>query len=416
MSNKPRITDHNGRLTSNNTNLNSILSIVNSLPPATGEGIVPTGTMDITENGKYDVTNYEYANVDIDVEEITLQEKTVTPTKSIQNITPDGGYDGLSKVSVNAIPNEYIIPTGSKTITTNGTHDVKNYANAVVNTPVPKTEQAKSVTITENGTTAVNPDSGKVLSKVTITTNVPIPEGYIKPSGSINISENGSYDVTQYSNVNVDVEGSGGGSDTTLEDGFITHTLAGDYSNNRVTTVGYGTFYNDTALTGIDMPNVTSIGNYAFSGCSNLVSVNMPLLTNAGGSSFNGFGVENVYFPELTTMGTYTFGNTAKTKTINLPKLKIVQSNGFRQNTGCTRLDLGECTNIYAYGLFNMYGLTTLIIRTNSVATLANTNAFSGCNALTGIYVPDTLVNSYKTATNWSTYADIIKPLSELEG
>ena len=29
------------------------------------------------------------------------------------------------------------------------------------------------------------------------------------------------------------------------------------------------------------------------------------------------------------------------------------------------------------------------------------------------IYVPNESVDTYKTATNWSTYADIIKPLSE---
>ncbi len=36
-----------------------------------------------------------------------LQSKTATPTKKQQSITPDGGYYGLSDVTVNAIPDAY---------------------------------------------------------------------------------------------------------------------------------------------------------------------------------------------------------------------------------------------------------------------------------------------------------------------
>lgn len=52
-----------------------------------------------------------------------LQEKETTPTKSAQEITPDSTYDGLSKVTVDKIPDEYIIPKiSTKTVTKNGVY------------------------------------------------------------------------------------------------------------------------------------------------------------------------------------------------------------------------------------------------------------------------------------------------------
>lgn len=115
-------------------------------------GITPTGTVSITENGTTDVTNYASASVNVQPD---LQAKSVTPSESSQVVTPDSGYDGLSQVTVGAIPSEYVVPSGSTEITENGTHDVSGYASAVVDVPSGWTKVAEtSYSISTTGTSA----------------------------------------------------------------------------------------------------------------------------------------------------------------------------------------------------------------------------------------------------------------------
>ena len=63
--------------------------------------------------------------------ETPTETKSVTPTKSSQTITPSTGKH-LSSVTVYAIPSNYIIPSGTKSVTENGTYDVTNYASVSV--------------------------------------------------------------------------------------------------------------------------------------------------------------------------------------------------------------------------------------------------------------------------------------------
>ena len=74
------------------------------------------------------------------------------------------------------------------------------------------------------------------------------------------------------------------------------------------------------------------------------------------------------------------------------------------------------------------YILTAVILRSEIVCNLVNTAAFLDCYHLLGtvnktynpdglkdgyIYVPASLVDSYKTATNWTTFADQFRALED---
>ena len=60
--------------------------------------------------------------------------------------------------------------------------------------------------------------------------------------------------------------------------------------------------------------------------------------------------------------------------------------------------------------------LTSLILRSETMATLSSTGALSGTPIASGtgyIYVPAALVDSYKAASNWSTYANQIRAIED---
>ena len=98
------------------------------------------------------------------------------------------------------------------------------------------------------------------------------------------------------------------------------------------------------------------------------------------------------------------------------PAVKLLQPNAFSYSRALAYVYIcgGE---IQSNALNTCEGLVALIITEKSVAKLTSATAFTGsavASATGYIYVPDDLVDQYKAATNWATYASQIKGFSDI--
>lgn len=148
-----------------------------------GGDVAPVvGKLEATENKTYlakDANLDGYSQVVVNVQP-ALQEKSVTPSKAQQVVTPGEGYYGLSQVTVAKIPDDYVIPTGTIDIITNGTHNVSGKASANVNIPATPTEEKTVDLAMASGDQTITPASGKVLSSVVVKKPATLAVGNIK--------------------------------------------------------------------------------------------------------------------------------------------------------------------------------------------------------------------------------------------
>lgn len=193
-------------------------------------------------------------------------------------------------------------------------------------------------------------------------------------------------------------------------------------------TINTYSFYNDTNIiwNGWEFPKAKTIGSYAFRYCYGLTGdVVLPsTVTSIGQYSFASCKNMTTFTAPgaITTLGTYTFCGASADHKMTLREchmpnlgtsiaLNLNWGNATAANA-CQNLeicDIGKAKSIAANTFANCYKLQTLIMRRTSVTTCANVSAFlntplRGRNSLTAkIYVPESLINSYKAASVWTT-------------
>ena len=140
-----------------------------------------------------------------------------------------------------------------------------------------------------------------------------------------------------------------------------------------MTTIGYQAFYMCFDLTSVTIPNsVTSIDDYAFETCWNLTSITIP--------------------NSVTTIGDLAFYECSGLTSINIPN--SVTTIGSRAFSGTAWYDNQPDGVVYAGKVVYTYkgempSNTSIILKDGTVGIADE--AFSGCDGLTSISIPNSV-------------------------
>ena len=188
---------------------------------------------------------------------------------------------------------------------------------------------------------------------------------------------------------------------------------------DNVTSVGDYAFVYCTNLTSITIPFDVIIGSHAFDYCYVLPFVTIPRMTlprSLSGAFRSCVTLKFVTIPNIFTAfgGTYGFDNCYSLENVIIP-------NGFTKITAnlfsnCYNLDSITIPNsvntIESNAFLNCCRVDEYHLLPTTPPILNNINAFNG-NQGTIIYVPysedHSILEAYKSATNWSTYASYMQ-------
>lgn len=190
-----------------------------------------------------------------------------------------------------------------------------------------------------------------------------------------------------------------------------------------LTTIGKKAFAKCSALKWnfFIAPNITSIADNAFEECENLGFIDAPKCATIGNTPFTSCTISYACFGKVTKLTSAMFNDTPL-RVLDLPECTTLDNSAL-YGRGLTHVSIPKCTKISTKALggnniteITLPAITTIEaqafsgctnlskvnIYTDTVATLKNSNAFTSTHANLSIYVPTSLIESYKTAAEWS--------------
>ena len=184
----------------------------------------------------------------------------------------------------------------------------------------------------------------------------------------------------------------------------------------KVKEIGKNAFYRSAALRSVYCPELTMIDQYGFQGCSALTEMYCPNLEAVYECSFmTCAALKKIDMPQLKVIEPDAFNSCTALCDVNVPNAEEIMPNAFRTCSALERLDLHSAVCIGKNALA-VTGLHTLILRSATMCT-ASTGAPLGNTPIskgTGyIYVPAALIEDYKVAANWSTYANQFRAIED---
>lgn len=190
-------------------------------------------------------------------------------------------------------------------------------------------------------------------------------------------------------------------------------------SDENVTLVrAYGFCY-CKKLQEVYLPNVTFIGSSAFDQCEILSKINIQNVETLDDSALAGCcRITELYLPKAITIGRSACNGMTALKKVTLGNVKTIGMYAFQSNEYCKEIDISLNENvdsIGAHAFYNNLRLSKLTIRGTALIPLNDSNALDYTHIADGtgkIYVDPSMVETYKTATNWSKYANVIEAIS----